>query len=42
MKKTPAEVEEQPLEHQNRPGAAEDGERLASQQTEHPTADRCA
>lgn len=42
MKNTPAEVEEQPFKHQNRTGAAEDGERLPSQQTEYPTGDRCA
>lgn len=37
-----AEVEQQPLEDQNRTGAAEDGERLASQQTEDAASDRRA
>ena len=36
----PAEVEEQPLKHQDRPGAAEDGERLTGEQTEDATGDR--
>lgn len=37
-----AEVEQQPFKDQNRTGAAEDGERLASQQTEEPPGDRSA
>lgn len=39
MRNALAEVEEQPFEDQDRTGAAEDGERLASQQTEDPTGD---
>lgn len=42
MRNALAEVEQQPFEDQNRTGAAEDGERLASQQTEDPTSDRRA
>lgn len=42
MKNALAEVEEQPFKDQNRTGAAEDSEWLASQQTEDPTGDRCA
>lgn len=42
MERAPAEIEEQPFKHQNRPSAAEDGERLAGQQTENPSTDRCA
>lgn len=39
MRNALAEVEEQPFEDQDGTGAAEDGERLASQQTEDPTGD---
>lgn len=42
MKDILAEVEEQPFKHQNWTSAAEDGERLARQQTENPTGNRCA
>lgn len=42
MKNVLAEVEKQPFKDQNRTGAAEDGEWLASQQTENPTGNRCA
>lgn len=37
-----AEVEQQPLKHQDGPGAAEDGEGLTSQQTEDAAGDRRA
>lgn len=42
MKNPLAEVEQQPFKDQNGTSAAEDGERLASQQTEDPTSDRRA
>lgn len=42
MKNALAEVEEQAFKDQNRTSAAEDGEWLASQQTENPAGDRCA
>lgn len=42
MRNALAEVEQQPFEDQDGTGAAEDGERLASQQTEDPTSDRRA
>lgn len=42
MENIPAEIEEQPFKHKNRTSAAEDGERLASQQAENSPGDRCA
>lgn len=42
MENSLAEVEEQPFKHQNRAGAAEDGERLTAQQTEDAARDRSA
>lgn len=42
MRNAPTEVEQQPFKNQNRTGAAEDGERLAGQQTKDPTSDRRA
>lgn len=42
METAPAEIEEQPLKHQDGSGAAEDDEGLAAHQAERHAGERCA